>query len=82
MADARKVLASMASDPVEPGEEGVWLPPDVLANFSAYLDTWESTAGEDEVFRWDGEIAADQAEYLMHAFFRLAHHLNETVQER
>ena len=79
--DARSVLASMKTDPVDAGEPGVWLPPDVIETFTTYLDTWEAAADE-ETFRWDGDLSAEQAEYLMHAFFRLAHHLSETVEER
>lgn len=79
--DARSVLEKMAAEPAEPGQEGVWLPADVVETFLTYLAMWEKAASGDD-FRWEGEIATEQAEYLMHAFFRLAHYLSETLEDR
>ena len=47
-----------------------------------YLDEWEkAAAGVDEV-RWTAEIPADEAEYLSHAFFRIASNLANRADER
>ena len=65
-----------------PGGDGVWLPDDTVATFVHYLDEWEkAAAGVDEV-RWTAEIPADEAEYLSHAFFRIASNLANRADER
>ena len=76
---ARKALDAVVG---EPGSDGVWLPDDTVATFVRYLDDWEAAAsGVDEV-RWEHEIPADEAEYLSHAFFRIASNLAARAEER
>ena len=76
---ARKSLDEIVD---EPGGEGVWLPDDTVDTFVHYLDEWEqAAAGVDEV-RWASEIPADEAEYLSHAFFRIASNLANRADER
>jgi hypothetical protein len=76
---ARKALDDVLS---EPGGEGVWLPDDTVETFRKYLTTWEDEAATGDPFRWEAEIAADEAEYLSHAFFRVASHLAARADER
>ncbi len=76
---ARKALDETVD---APGGDGVWLPDDTVATFVHYLDDWEkAAAGVDEV-RWTAEIPADEAEYLSHAFFRIASNLANRADER
>lgn len=76
---ARKALDETVD---APGGDGVWLPDDTVATFVHYLDEWEkAAAGVDEV-RWTAEIPADEAEYLSHAFFRIASNLANRAEER
>jgi hypothetical protein len=76
---ARKALDAVVD---EPGGDGVWLPDDTIATFLRFLDDWERTAGRDDVFRWTSDIPADEAEYLSHAFFRVASNLAARAEER
>ncbi len=76
---ARKALDEVVD---EPGGDGVWLPDDTVATFVRYLDDWERTAGRDETFRWTSDIPADEAEYLSHAFFRVASNLAARAEKR
>lgn len=76
---ARKALDEILTGP---GGEGVWLPEDTADTFRAYLDAWEQEAvGQDE-FRWSADIPADEAEYLSHAFFRIASHLSAKAEQQ
>jgi hypothetical protein len=76
---ARKALDEVVG---EPGSDGVWIPDDTVATFTAYLDQWEAAAvGVDQV-HWSAEIPADEAEYLSHAFFRNASNLANRAEER
>jgi hypothetical protein len=76
---ARKALDEVVG---EPGSDGVWIPDDTVATFTSYLDKWErAAAGVDEV-HWAAEIPADEAEYLSHAFFRIASNLAARAEER
>ena len=54
------------------------LPIQVAAQFSAYLQEW-SEAAEGEVFLWEGKAEPEEVEYLLHAWFKLAH---SVVSER
>jgi hypothetical protein len=74
---ARDVLAAV---PTEAGGEGVWLPADAVAGFEQFLDDWALAADESDTFRWRGEIPREQAEYLFHAFFRVATHLSARAE--
>ena len=76
---ARKALDEVVG---EPGSDDVWLPDDTQATFVTYLDRWEEAAvGVDEV-HWSGEIPAEEAEYLSHAFFRVASNLANRADQR
>ena len=66
----------------EPGSDGVWLPEDTVVTFLRYLDDWEAAATGVEEMRWEHEIRADEAEYLSHAFFRIASNLATRAEER
>lgn len=72
--DARRLLDDVPVEHV--------LSADVAGTFATYLDTWADVAANEDEFRWEGDISAEQAEYLMHAFFRLAQHLADTLDER
>ena len=76
---ARKALDEVVG---EPGSDGVWIPDDTLATFSGYLDQWEVAATGVDELHWSADIAADEAEYLSHAFFRVASNLAARAEER
>jgi hypothetical protein len=76
---ARKALDEVVG---EPGSEGVWIPDDTVATFCTYLDTWEAEAARGDSFHWSSDIPADEAEYLSHAFFRIASNLANRAEER
>jgi hypothetical protein len=63
-------------------EAGAGLPPDVLADFRRRLREWRRLAADGTAFRWEAEVAGDQAEYLIHAFYRLARRLDAAAVER
>lgn len=48
------------------------LPIQVAAQFSAYLQEW-SDAAKGDVFVWEGKAEPEEVEYLLHAWFKLAH---------
>jgi hypothetical protein len=74
---AQGVLAAV---PTEAGGEGVWLPSDAIAGFERYLGEWSFAADQGPVFVWEGEIPREEAEYLFHAFFRVATHLSARAE--
>jgi hypothetical protein len=76
---ARKALDDVVG---EPGSDGVWIPDDTVATFTAYLDQWEAAAQGVDEFQWASDIPADEAEYLSHAFFRIASNLANRADER
>ena len=69
---ANHVLDTVATDA---GGSGVWLPADAVAGFEAYLAAWSAVADESDTFVWEGDVPQEEAEYLFHAFFRVATHL-------
>jgi hypothetical protein len=76
---ARKALDEVVG---EPGSDGVWIPDDTIATFTSYLDQWEDAATGVDELHWTSEIPADEAEYLSHAFFRIASNLANKAEER
>jgi len=76
---ARKALDDVLT---EPGGDGIWLPDDTVATFRRYLDSWEEAATREDPLRWRAEVPADEAEYLSHAFFRIASHLAALAEAR
>jgi hypothetical protein len=76
---ARKTLDTVVSDP---GGDGVWLPDDTIATFTAYLDRWDEEARTTDPFRWTADVPPDEAEFLSHAFFRIVTHLAAEAEER
>jgi hypothetical protein len=76
---ARKSLEEVVG---EPGGDGVWLPDDTMATFMSYLDQWENAANGVDEMRWEADVPADEAEYLLHAFFRVVSNLANKAEER
>lgn len=76
---ARKALEEVVG---EPGFDGVWLPDDTVQTFTRYLDDWEAAATGVEEMRWEHEVPAEEAEYLSHAFFRVASNLAARAEAR
>jgi hypothetical protein len=76
---ARKALDEVVG---EPGSDGVWIPDDTIATFVSYLDQWETAATGVDELHWAADIPADEAEYLSHAFFRIASNLANRADER
>ncbi len=76
---ARKSLDEVVG---EPGSDGVWIPDDTVETFVSYLDQWEAAATGVDELHWSAEIPADEAEYLSHAFFRIASNLANRAEER
>jgi hypothetical protein len=74
---AEQVLSAV---PTEAGSDGVWLPADAVAGFEQYLGQWSLAAERGPVFTWEGEIPREEAEYLFHAFFRVATHLSAQAE--
>jgi hypothetical protein len=66
----------------QPGAEGVWLPDETVATFVHYLDEWEKAATGVDEMRWAAEVPAEEAEYLLHAFFRIASNLANRAEDR
>lgn len=56
-------------------EAGAGLPPDVLVAFRRRLEEWRRLAAVGPAFLWETDVPGDQAEYLVHAFYRLARRL-------
>ncbi len=46
--------------------------PEVLAVFDGYLTAWEQAADGKDVFLWARDIPAEQVEYHLHAFQKVA----------
>ncbi len=57
-------------------EPGAGLPPDVLDAFRRRLQEWRRLAAAGPAFLWEADVPGDQAEYLVHAFYRLARRLD------
>lgn len=74
---AREVLDAV---PSEAGGGGIWLPANAVAGFRRYLDDWARTADTKDPFTWEGDVPRDEAEYLFHAFFRVATHLSARAE--
>lgn len=72
MAYARQVLAEL--DALAPGE--CFTEPDVQAIFEGYLTAWEDcavdAAARGDKFLWEADLPAEQVEYHMHAFQKVA----------
>lgn len=77
VAYARTVLAQALSQADAPpiGDE-------VVRNFEWYLDAWDDAAARQDEVVWVGEIAAEQLEFLAHAFYRLTAVLAEEADQR
>jgi hypothetical protein len=76
---AREALAEVLGDP---GTDDIWIPQDTVTTFEHYLDEWEAAATGVEEMQWEHEIPADEAEYLSHAFFRIASNLAARAEQR
>lgn len=74
---ADEVLDELAS--MAPGE--CFTAPEVLAVFRAYVTSWRQAAVGSEMV-WERDIPAEQVEYDMHAFQRIAEVLAARAEER
>lgn len=54
---------------------------DVTGRFRSLLEEWRSIAERSGTFHWSIELPVDMAEYLVHAFFRLAWRLAEQAEQ-
>jgi hypothetical protein len=75
LAYARDVLDELET--MAPGE--CFTSPQVLATFRHYVDEWSSVS-DGEKFLWEQDIPAEQVEYNMHAFQRVAGVLAERAE--
>ena len=55
--------------------------PEVRAIFDDYVSDWETTAAAGGTFTWQRDVAAEQAEYHVHAFHQVATMLERREQE-
>lgn len=77
VAYARTVLAqSLSRDP------GASLPEEVVRSFEGYLDQWEAAAADGDELVWEGDVAAEELEFLAHSFYRLTSALAEEAGRR
>jgi hypothetical protein len=58
------------------------MPDDVVTAFLAILDEWTELAEQSAKFRWSTEVPVDVAEYLVHAFYRIAQRLADEAELR
>jgi len=75
---ARKALHEAVEDP----QNGVDLPPDVIPVLERFIDSWETQAAKEPTLSLSFDISTAEAEYLSHAFFRVATYLSERAQAR
>ena len=75
---ARKALHEAVDEP----EKRVELPADVLPILERFLDDWEAQAKAAPSMTLSFDISDDQAEYLSHAFFRVADFLSQRARAR
>lgn len=66
-------------DAIAPGE--CFTTPEVLEVFRSYVASWRASAVGDELL-WERDIPAEQVEYHMHAFQRVAEVLDQRAEER
>lgn len=72
---ARQVLDDLGA--MAPGE--CYTSPDVVDTFRSFVDSWEAAA-TGEKFLWEQDIPAEQVEFNMHAFQRVAGVLAERAE--
>lgn len=53
------------------------LPDDLAQTFAGYVQEWRALAAEGGDVVWTAEAPADVAEYLVHAFYRMAQRVDE-----
>ena len=75
---ARKALHEAVDDPATP----IDLPPDVIPALERFVDDWEQRAAEGPTLTLAFEISSGEAEYLTHAFFRIADYLSDRAKAR
>ncbi|MBI2710699.1 MAG: hypothetical protein HYX34_13560 [Actinobacteria bacterium] len=61
-------------DPAGPAAD---VPAEVLSAFRGYLDEWRALAASGSDVTWKAEMPLEMAEYLVHAFYRLAQRLEQ-----
>jgi hypothetical protein len=64
----------------EPNGPGADLPSDVVDGFGAYLVEWRKLAGARSELIWETDVPLELAEYLVHAFYRLAQRVDQRAQ--
>ena len=77
---ARAVLGGYGLDDDEPVDTHVGS--EVVASFRHYLDEWARIAERGGDFKWSTEIDLEEAEYLVHAFYRVATRANAAAEAR
>lgn len=75
---ARRALTEVLAEPERAGV----ITPEVEAQMSGLLDSWEAAAQQGPMLSLDFEIPHDEAEYLVHAFLRLADRWTAAADER
>ncbi len=55
---------------------------EVVDRFRQYLDDWERIAKKGGDFKWSADIDLEQAEYLVHSFYRLANRAAAAAEQR
>jgi hypothetical protein len=58
------------------------MPDEVVTSFQAILDEWTTVAEQSAKFRWSTDVPVDVAEYLVHAFYRIAQRLADEAEMR
>ncbi len=69
-----------ARDVIDRGAAAGDLPPDVSGAFADYLTEWEGLARTGPEFTWVTTVPVEVAEYLVHAFYRLALRLADAAR--
>jgi hypothetical protein len=58
------------------------IPNDIGQSFAVYLDRWQTIADKGGDFKWVDEVDPEEAEYLVHAFYRAAQRVTDVAQAR
>jgi hypothetical protein len=75
---ARKALHEAVDD----AEHGVELTSDVVPSLERFLDDWEGAATRGPTVTVSFDLSSAEAEYLSHAFFRIAGYLADRARAR
>ena len=64
---AREMIGDLRRQP----ESVVKLPPEVLDDVAAYVESWAAANHHGDVFRWQVDVETDELEYLTNALYNL-----------